>query len=304
MSRSDAAPWSSDRDLDPEAVAAIVGAQFPELSGSAVVFLKAGWDSEAFEVGGEWIFRFPKREIVVDHLDTELAVLPLIAAHLPLAIPKPGYVGEPSAEFPYRFMGYRKLPGMPADSVARGGLDVDSILDSVIDFLAALHAIPLEGAIARPSGWGPGEDLRARVDRLELTGEPVIAASLARIDALDAPAPPVALIHDDLGAEHVLVEPETSAVTGIIDWGDMNVADPANDFIGLIAWAELEPVRAAIARSSYPADPDLVRRAVRQLLRCFVDSWSDGVEFDQPDMRARARTSLTRLIDESGTMVW
>ena len=303
MSRADAAPWTSDRDLDRETVADLIGEQFPELAGQPVAFLKAGWDSEAFEVGGEWIFRFPKREIVVDHLETELAVLPLIAGRLPLAVPRPLFAGEPTPRFPYRFMGYRKIPGVPADSVDRAALDVDGILDAVIEFLAPLHAIPVEGAITRARGWEPGEDLRTRVEHLELAGEPIIAASIARMESLASAAPAARLIHDDLGAEHVLIDPATSAVTGIIDWGDMNVGDPANDFIGLIAWAALESVRQALARSGYLADPELLRRAVGRLIWCVIDGWCDGVEFDEPVMRARASASLARLIDESGTMV-
>ena len=39
--------------------------------------------------------------------------------------------------------------------------------------------------------------------------------------------------HNDLGIEHVLVDPDTGAVTGIIDWTDAAIVDPAYDF-GLI----------------------------------------------------------------------
>jgi aminoglycoside phosphotransferase (APT) family kinase protein len=49
------------------------------------------------------------------------------------------------------------------------------------------------------------------------------------------PAPPASLAfcHNDLGIEHVLVEPQTMAITGVIDWSDAAVADPARD-LGLI----------------------------------------------------------------------
>jgi aminoglycoside phosphotransferase (APT) family kinase protein len=35
--------------------------------------------------------------------------------------------------------------------------------------------------------------------------------------------------HNDLGVEHVLVDVGASAVTGIIDWTDAAIADPARD---------------------------------------------------------------------------
>ena len=39
----------------------------------------------------------------------------------------------------------------------------------------------------------------------------------------------MAFCHNDLGAEHVLVDTETNTVTGVIDWTDAAIADPAYD---------------------------------------------------------------------------
>src|SRR5258708_21610180 len=36
--------------------------------------------------------------------------------------------------------------------------------------------------------------------------------------------------HHDLGVEHILVDRSTKRITGIIDWGDVALGDPANDF--------------------------------------------------------------------------
>jgi aminoglycoside phosphotransferase (APT) family kinase protein len=46
------------------------------------------------------------------------------------------------------------------------------------------------------------------------------------------PNPPV-FCHNDLGTEHVLVDPDTREVTGVIDWTDAAMADPAYD-LGLL----------------------------------------------------------------------
>ena len=53
------------------------------------------------------------------------------------------------------------------------------------------------------------------------------------------PAPPVVgesdlrLSHADLGIEHVVFDPATCDVRGVIDWGDVRVADPSGDLAGL-----------------------------------------------------------------------
>ena len=42
------------------------------------------------------------------------------------------------------------------------------------------------------------------------------------------------LVHRDLGCEHILCRPESWTVTGVIDWGDATMGDPAIDFTGLL----------------------------------------------------------------------
>jgi aminoglycoside phosphotransferase (APT) family kinase protein len=44
------------------------------------------------------------------------------------------------------------------------------------------------------------------------------------------------LVHNDLAAEHILVAPDMKTVTGVIDWSDMAVSDPAADFAGMFHW--------------------------------------------------------------------
>ena len=42
-------------------------------------------------------------------LDFELAVLPHLAGHLPVAIPEPVFTGGPVEHYPYRFAGFCSL---------------------------------------------------------------------------------------------------------------------------------------------------------------------------------------------------
>ena len=79
---------------------------------------------------------------------------------------------------------------------------------------------------------------RADVDRF-LAGSP------------PAPAPRPLLSHADLGIEHVLVErgPAGIRVTGVIDWGDAAITDPAYDF-GLVL-RDLGPEALDLALLAY-----------------------------------------------------
>ncbi|HYF00659.1 MAG TPA: phosphotransferase, partial [Planctomycetota bacterium] len=44
---------------------------------------------------------------------------------------------------------------------------------------------------------------------------------------------PLVLLHRDVGPGHVLYDPRSGRVTGIIDFGDVALGDPARDFIFL-----------------------------------------------------------------------
>lgn len=62
---------------------------------------------------------------------------------------------------------------------------------------------------------------------MPLAARPSVEDFLARTP----PAEPrvAAFCHNDLGTEHVLVDVEANAITGVIDWTDAAIADPLRD---------------------------------------------------------------------------
>src|SRR5258708_4614412 len=109
-------PWGMDGELTAETVRAIIQRQFPALAALRVAYLHAGWDNGLYEAGG-CPLGFPKRADVEPSLAVELALLPLLEARLPVAVPRFELRGEPSELFPRRFAGYRKLPGETGDEL-------------------------------------------------------------------------------------------------------------------------------------------------------------------------------------------
>ena len=41
---------------------------------------------------------------------------------------------------------------------------------------------------------------------------------------------PLTVIHSDIMPEHIIVNPKTHTLSGIIDFGDIEIGDPAYDF--------------------------------------------------------------------------
>ncbi|MWA05321.1 phosphotransferase [Actinomadura sp. LD22] len=258
--------WEPEHEVTAEAAAALVGARFPGLAGAPVEALATGWDNTVFLVGGEWAFRFPRRRIAVPGVEREIAVLPAIAPRLPLPIPVPCFTAGPSEEFPWPFWGARMIPGRELAEVRPPDEDRTALAAQVGAFLRALH----DPALAAEAGDGLPHDPMRRADpavraartypRLDaLAGLGVRERDGAVMDLLaearhrDAPAGGPVLVHGDLHVRHLLLAPDGRAA-GVIDWGDLCLADPAADLS--IAYAGFAgPARAALLAAYGPVPP-------------------------------------------------
>ena len=242
-------PWSPERVVSVELARELIEAQFPQLSPARVAALGEGWDNSVFSVDGEWVFRFPRRQIAVPLIERELRVLPALAGALPLPVPNPELIGTGGKRFPWTFAGHRMLPGRTADQAALTVEQRSAAAAPLGRFLRALHALPLN---AGPDSFDrlDAEWMRAR------TAERLSELSIERPRWFDDPVrKPVlrALVHGDLHARQILVD--GGVVTGIIDWGDVHFGDPACDLA--IAWTFLPPPgRAAFFAAYGSVDPE------------------------------------------------
>ena len=140
-------------------IRATIAAAFPTLAIRSIRFLAAGWDSTVWQINDELVFRFPKRAEVATWLRHEIAVLPRLGPTLPVSVPRFAYVAEPSATFPYSFVGYRKLPGLPLADAPATIIQPERLAAQIGAFLTALHRFPVTDAVAlgvpytSPEAW-------------------------------------------------------------------------------------------------------------------------------------------------------
>ena len=233
-------PWNAEREITPELAQALIEEQFPELPARSVELSGTGWDNAAFIVDKAWVFRFPRREVAVDLIATEAAVLPSLAPHLPLPIPVPACVGVPSERFPWPFVGYRRIEGETADrALLDDGLRADAARP-LAAFLRALHDRPADelAALGLSGDTMKRLDLDYRIDRLHENLRALEALGLVDdpgawrwvIEDLPAGWTPGTgtVVHGDLYARHFLVDADGTPC-GVIDWGDVHLGDAAVD---------------------------------------------------------------------------
>src|ERR1035438_9419284 len=83
--------------IDADLVRDLLEAQHPDLAGERIVLFAEGWDNLTFRLGTERVVRLPRRGIAGRLIEHEQTWLPRLAARLPLPIPTPLRVGEPTA---------------------------------------------------------------------------------------------------------------------------------------------------------------------------------------------------------------
>ena len=190
-------------------------------------------------VDDDWVFRFPRRPGVEEALEVEIALLPMLAAALPVAVPSFECVSRSPL-----FVGYRVIRGEPL---------VEEDAEGVRAFLDALHAVDPAGLPLDRTDWV--DAYRGQCAEFERLVFPLLDADTRRraqqlfgdVETLVGFEP--ALLHADLGPDHLLVR--DGSLRGVIDWGDARVGDPALDY----AWLLGGPF------AGWDVDPDLRRRA-------------------------------------------
>ena len=273
-------PWDADHDLDAEQVREGLLECFPELAPMEVSPLGEGWDFRVFEVNGEFVFRFPKRAEVDAEL--ELRVVPMLQSRLPLQVPGYCFSGGRTEAFPHGFVGYRRLAGVIAKDIPEAELDQDAVARVCGEFLTALHATPqtmaIKAGVQREDGNHAPEHLWCRaadcLGAVRAAAAPALARRAERFTLRTDLLPtvsgrPLCVAHNDLSVEHILLDAETRLPTGVIDWTDIRIVDPAIDFAGLCNWLGEDFVKKTLEHYGGEADDGLVRRA-RFIAACFA----------------------------------
>ena len=236
----------------------------PALAQAPIAPLGQGWDFHTYVVthptDAPLLLRISRcddpderaREVAHD-----AAVLELVAGRVGLAVNR--VVASDAHEGVFLMT---LVPGAAAD--VKPPRDLRLFGQAMGAFLRELHSIPLFEAAAvatvEPSpqvwrdqltaGWASVRDGLAERPGVEVRDRPDIDAFLA----FPVPEPPVELVlcHNDLGEDHILLD-AAGEVTGIIDWSDAVLGDPARDLA--LLWFDFGESVAEGAFTAYGCGP-------------------------------------------------
>jgi aminoglycoside phosphotransferase (APT) family kinase protein len=262
----------------------------------SVAEMGEGSDNAAYEVNGELVVRYSKEAdpaIRDESTRREAELLAAVAELSTLPVPEPVF-----ADTEVGVLAYFKLPGVslmdhPVVEPAR-------LAPALGAFLGRLHRTPPEkvkslvGRDIYPlAAWRRD----AERDYRRIAGE-VPSAARPPIENFLGRTPPVeprveAFCHNDLGAEHVLVDVRANAVTGVIDWTDAAITDPTRDFA--MIYRDLGPQTFDLTLAHYGGRfDDADRERAVFYARCkLLEDIAYGVR--TPGARRYAETGLAHL---------
>jgi aminoglycoside phosphotransferase (APT) family kinase protein len=222
--------------IDDGLVGRLLGTHAPDLADLPLTRIEAwGTDHAVFRLG-QLSVRLPKIGWAAGQGEREHRWLPVLAPHLPAAVPVPLLVGPPDHGYPYPWY---VAPWLDGDN-PRPGDRHGRLAKDLAGFVLALQEIDTTGAPGPREGQRGGAlhhadaSLRARAE--DLRGETDVDRLLEVWDAgLQAPAweGPPRWVHGDLMDGNLLLR--DGELTGVIDWGGLIAGDPAVDL--MVAWS-------------------------------------------------------------------
>ena len=253
----------------------LVRTTFPELAIQTYRLDQSGGDHLLLIVNDELAFRFPRAEM--HDLRLEIEVLRQLRHRSALQVPTYDYVAPEG-----RFGGYRFIDGVALTTERFGTLDNAArvtVLADAAQFLVALHELP-QAEIAWSGDWPRAWTAAQFADRFLTERLPIMIAHAPQLAGplkafydvyqLDCPQH-LAIVHGDLVCEHLLIDPSTSSLAGIIDFGDVALGDPAQDLLGF--WNYGPDAVDCIVKHYDPCsnDPGILRRSHNHFVRYRID---------------------------------
>jgi aminoglycoside phosphotransferase (APT) family kinase protein len=298
-------PWATEIDITRDLVTGSLEADFPGLHIHNLASLGEGWNSCAYLVNDEWVFRFPKRRDVEKDLHKEMKLLPQLDGILPIQVPRFTHTSLSRANFPFIYSGYRKMSGRFSSDMEGVPLHHDRIAQSLAVILSRLHCVSLPEA----RSWGCEEKTSsvedgARIQVMEeFTNLPDwpeksrfglrMVNYLRSIDNISLGSPDrITLTHGDPLPDHILIGEDLASVCAMIDWGAAHLGDPAIDFAGLYYWRGAPFVDQVFRHYTGVLDSEILNRARFIALGVGIGDVRYGLEEDRPLYFNLGRTCL------------
>jgi len=227
----------------------------------------SGDDFVVIEVNQAWMFRFPRNELSRKAMGNETNFLTEFDSVSPLPVPAQTYIGED-------FVGYQKILGQQLSFELFDELSESArkrIARQLGEFLSAIHSFPVEKAdsVGITCAWN-GMHHKTGLLFLEQVASKLSPTarkkSILLMESLLAEEFEEKVIHGDFYLpDHVFYDESRQGLSGVIDFGDVTVYDPAHDWQCILEVGGEEFFDEAIEYYQTESDANLLKRSNMRL---------------------------------------
>ncbi len=251
-----------------------IRSEFPDLTFYEVKLVEEGLDNLIVILDEKWVFRFPRITKYIKSFQREVELLKNVKDEVPVAVPDYEYLSKEKD-----FGGYKMIKGGELTPEAFEDLPEDvkkKIAQQLGEFLSALHRLSPEFVIDDRAWRSPAFfEKRYSTNRREILAENIARDLLGRIDNFYKKFSEMEIsrsnvVHADLSSRHILLSPEKTNISGIIDFGEMAVGDPADDFQGFWSYGE-DFLKEVLRHYALEKDDSLTNRSHLYFIRFLID---------------------------------
>ncbi|MFC1810557.1 aminoglycoside phosphotransferase family protein [Patescibacteria group bacterium] len=242
--------------------------EFPNHKWKSFKFLTHGWDHDVIILDNKWVFRFPKNNYAKKLFKNELRLMRFLNKKLTINIPNYTYIAKDKSFAGYKYMkGKEFKPWIYKNKVKTK--NKRKIMNQFIKFYNEVHAInPDIFKKFEVKDFDPKKDLlklyrnvkklvypKFNKKEIQITDE-----FFAKIKALDLKNVQNVFVHGDIHYSNMIIKEDYSELSGIIDFTDRIISDPALEFAYLWDYGP-KFVKEVYKKYKGPKDPKFLYRS-------------------------------------------
>ena len=241
--------------------------EFPGLKWQKAEHNVEGWDHYIIILDNKYVFRFPRTKRYLGRLENEISLLKYLKTKVKISVPKYTYIAKDRS-----FAGYELIPGEQLKKKVFKLVPErirDDLSKQIADFLSALHKTPIK--ISTKYSTQKVDPQKMYRELLSDVNKWVMPRLSKRNQTLTQDFfkefknylkfPKKVFTHNDLYSSHILLSKNGKYISGIIDFGDRRMDDPARDFTELWDYGN-NFVQTVYKHYKGPKDKDFLKRSI------------------------------------------
>ena len=260
--------------------------EFPRLKFKNFKLITKGWDHDVLVLDDNFIVRFAKEKLDKNSFAQEIKFLREFSKISNLKVPNYTLLSQDKS-----FGGYEMIKGKELTPKMYQGLSLkkkQKVVQNLARFVSLLHNIPLKKAkqydfekykswakwLEDKQKWFRNEFEKKVSKKLTAKQNKFIKNFIASHYKSQYSVKPT-LGHFDLSHDHIIMNKDGS-ISGIIDFGDLTIGDPAHEFNGFFDYDKKMAVQIYKLYTG-PKDKDFFKRAKEHFIHRWIYLLYDGL---------------------------